>query len=246
MSHFYARRDNRRVGRSPPCFALQEIFVLVAIAGWQATLVASMSSLTSESDIPKLPPPMPMPPVSEECRVCHDVVQTFRTMFPCPGTGDPTALNFDPLHARTGTGFEEKFSLGCAFVGNCDALTGKFRARCYAMRASIEMDPKRRIDITRAYEKASNSADHLLKNSFDNVASETFSAPHLEAYDSCRVNCIVGDPALDAQCKVSGAAPLLLSLCMHVCICVCACVKNRTKLQQCNSGAGTIRIVWLS
>ena len=212
MSRSRARLKRRFVAQTSPQCLLHEMLLLIALVGWQAPLVTSMSSsLTSKSDAPKLPPPMPMPPVSEECRVCHDVVQTFRTMFPCPGAGDPTALNFDPLHApaRTGSDFEEKFSLGCAFVGNCDALTGKFRARCYAMRASIEMDPKRRIDITRAYESASNSADHLLKNSFDNVASETFSAPHLEAYDSCRVNCIVGDPTLDAQCKVSGALTLL-------------------------------------
>jgi len=116
----------------------------------------------SSSKEPKLPPPVLMPPISEECRVCHDVVQTFRTMFPCPGTQDPSALNFDPLHART-SGFEEQFSVGCAFVGNCDVLTGKLRSRCYAMRESIEIDPVRRKAIQAANDEVCTPT---LDNSF--------------------------------------------------------------------------------
>jgi len=51
--------------------------------------------------------------------------------------------------------------------------------------------------------QAPNSADHMLENSFDNVPSEDRDAPHIEAYDSCSVNCVVGDPESDALCKVS-------------------------------------------
>ena len=121
------------------------LVVVVLCGGIRIAL--AMSSLPKTA--PKLPPPVPMPPVSEQCRVCHDVVQTFRSMFPCPGTGDPSVLNFDPLHARS-SGFEEDFSVGCAFVGNCDALKGNLRSRCYAMRASLEMDPIRRKAIVTA------------------------------------------------------------------------------------------------
>jgi hypothetical protein len=136
--------------------------VRVAVLSWLAlltfragggapTTIAAVPSLPG-SDSSGLPPPQPMPPISEQCRVCHDVVTTFRSMFPCPGMGDQfQSINIDPLHARTDGGFEEQYSLSCAFTGNCDALEGSLQSRCYTMRAAMQMDPARRKAIEQKF-----------------------------------------------------------------------------------------------
>jgi hypothetical protein len=111
--------------------------------------VAAMNPPGKGSKTPKLDPPLAMRPISEQCHICHDVVLTFREMFPCPGAEDPTTMSFDPIHARADD-YTEKFSMSCAFVGNCDVFPQQLQQRCYAMRNSIEVDPKRRQEITAA------------------------------------------------------------------------------------------------
>ena len=133
----------------------------VAVLSWLALLafragdppaVAALPSVPGALSPDGLPTPQPMPPVSEQCRVCHDVVTTFRSMFPCPGMGDQfQSINIDPLHARTDGGFEEQYSLSCAYTGNCDALEGSLQSRCYTMRAAMQMDPARRKAIEQKF-----------------------------------------------------------------------------------------------
>jgi hypothetical protein len=85
------------------------------------------------------------------------------------------------------------------------------------------------------------SPSKLLSESYDNVASETYHAPYIEAYDSCSVNCHIGEPTMDAKCKVHVFIllfPFLFlfpapSVVAHrsppvgdfarVCVCVCFC-----------------------